>query len=313
MPKFELPAPEDDGLFIPDVKAWSADKHHFLRRYMDAFTQAMKAKAWDSLHYIDLFAGAGIERVEDKGLDWGSPLIAAQLPVRFHQLHLVDSSPRKLEALTRRLQRFQQPTNPQLILGDANKCVGDVISQVPSGALSLAFLDPYGLHLHYETLKTLAQRRVDFVIFFPDHIDALRNHEFYYKKNPNSKLTQVLGTDEWEPALAAATPGKAAEILNNLYVAQIRVLGYDHFDYERIERPDGHPLYRLISCSRDKVGGKIWRGITQRKPDGQGSFDFESYSLGCGRRVARRLVLGASANSRKTKVDRRKLGSCRKT
>ena len=66
MAQFELPEPEDDGLFIPDVGPWSRDKHHFLRRYLHAFTEAMKAKNWHSLHYIDLFAGAGIERLRDK-------------------------------------------------------------------------------------------------------------------------------------------------------------------------------------------------------------------------------------------------------
>jgi hypothetical protein len=58
---FHLDPPEDDGLYIPEVGAWSADKHHFLRRYIDAFTTAMKGKKWDGLHYIDLFASAGIE------------------------------------------------------------------------------------------------------------------------------------------------------------------------------------------------------------------------------------------------------------
>lgn len=276
MPKFKLPAPEEDGLHSPAVKPWSADKHHFLMRYIHAFTGAMHKKRWDALHYIDLFAGAGVENVEGKGLDWGSPLIAAQSPVRFAQLHLVEKDATKHDALVKRLEQFSQPCTPQVIRGDANKCVGDVINQVPSGTLSLAFLDPYGLHLHYNTLKTLADRQVDFVIVFPDHMDALRNHAFYYKGNPNSKLTQVLGTDEWESALAAATGDKEAEILKDIYVAQIKALGYEYFEYERIGRRDGHPLYRLIFCSRDPVGAKIWRGIAQRKPDGQSSFDFES-------------------------------------
>jgi hypothetical protein len=46
------------------VGPWSAAKHHFLRRYIDAFTTAMRAKGWRGLNYIDLFASAGIERIE---------------------------------------------------------------------------------------------------------------------------------------------------------------------------------------------------------------------------------------------------------
>ena len=274
MAKFELPTPEDDGLHSPKVGSWSADKHHFLMRYIHAFTTAMKKKRWDALHYIDLFAGAGIEDVEGKGLDWGSPLIAAQSPVRFAKLHLVDINPTNHRVLETRLKRFLQPHAPQLILGDANERVQGVVDQVPSGALSIAFLDPYGLHLHFETLRTLAKRRVDFIIFFPDHMDAIRNKKAYYEGNPDSNLTQQLGTAEWESTLRAAPADKEVEVLNDLYVKQIKTLGYKHFEYERIERPDGHPLYRLIFCSRDEAGAKIWRGIAQRKPDGQGSFDF---------------------------------------
>jgi len=74
----ELPKPEDDGLVIPEVGEWSREKHHFLLRYIDAFTTAMRPKRWNGLYYIDLFAGAGIERLKRPArLDWGSPLIAA--------------------------------------------------------------------------------------------------------------------------------------------------------------------------------------------------------------------------------------------
>lgn len=268
MHKFDLDPPENDGLFIPpDVDPWSADKHYFLRRYMHAFTVAMKTKPWDSLHYIDLFSGAGIERIKGKGLDWGSPLIAAQLPVPFDQLHLVDKTQARIDALTQRLHLLSpRPANPQLICGDANKRVSEVVDEIPCGALSLAFLDPYGLHLHYDTLAVLAQRRVDFVLLFPDHMDALRNWRVYYKGNPKSKLTQVLGTDEWESALNEAPSRHHAEILRKIYVKQIGKLGYQHFDYERIERPNGRHLYRSSSAVDTRREGRF--GPTSHRPSG---------------------------------------------
>ena len=89
----ELPVPEDDGLLTPEVGDWSRDKHHFLWRYLNAFTTAMRNKAWAGLHYIDLFAGAGIERLKGSGeLDWGSPLLAAQAKHPFAQLHLCEKN-----------------------------------------------------------------------------------------------------------------------------------------------------------------------------------------------------------------------------
>ena len=87
---FELPPPKDDGLYIPTVGRQSRDKHFFLRKYVDIFTTSMKGK-WKGLHYIDLFAGAGIERLRGSpDLAWGSPMIAAYAPKPCDKLHLCD-------------------------------------------------------------------------------------------------------------------------------------------------------------------------------------------------------------------------------
>jgi three-Cys-motif partner protein len=269
----ELPPPEDDQLFTPEVGPWSAAKHHFLRRYIDAFTTAMRQKKWSGLHYIDLFASAGIERIRGDGLDWGSPLIAAQAPHQFTRLHLCELDPKPYQALTQRLARFPQKQQPQVLLGDANTKVKEVVRSIPKQSLSLAFLDPHGLHLHFETLKELSQRRVDLIIFFPDHLDALRNWENVYHGNPDSNLDRVLGTS-WRDQMLGAPKHAWPEVLRKIYVSQIRTLGYTEFEYERISLPSGRFLYRLIFCTRDPVGLKIWRGISSRKVDGQGTFDF---------------------------------------
>jgi three-Cys-motif partner protein len=272
---FELPPPEDDGLCAPEVGEWSRDKHHFLRRYLDAFTESMKGKQWSSLHYIDLFAGAGLERLRDSGeLEWGSPLIAAQVPHPFARLHLCELNREKYEALSQRLTRFSLPHPPQVLFGDANIRVGEVVAAIPQGSLSVAFLDPYGLHCHFSTLKALAEKRVDLIVFFPDHLDAMRNWKFY-EAQPNSNMDQVLGPGvDWLSNVLKAPKSKWAERLRGLYEKQIRTLGYSEFEYERISAKR-HPLYRLIFCSRDKAATRIWRGISKKKPDGQYSINFD--------------------------------------
>ena len=270
-----LPSPPDDGLLTPEVGPWSSHKHHFLARYIDAFTTAMRTK-WSSLHYIDLFAGAGIERIRGNGLEWGSPLIAAQPPRRFTRLHLCELVVAKYEALLARLEcpRLQQHNTPHAINGDANEIVEQVVAQIPSSALSLAFLDPYKLTLAFETLRVLARRKVDLIIFFPDHMDALRNCDFYYADNPRSKLDVVLGGAEWRQSLRNCPWDQRAQVLLRIYEGQIRTLGYNHFEYERIRVPNGPFLYRLVFCSRHPKGAEIWRNTSRFKPDGQYSFDF---------------------------------------
>ena len=272
---FELPAPADDGLYIPTVGEWSSDKHYFLMRYIDAFTTSMKKKKWSALHYIDLFAGAGIERLQtSKELDWGSPLIAAQARPAFDRLHLCEKSRRKYGALNSRVAKICP--NSQVLHGDANEQIDHIVREVPEGSLSLAFLDPYGLHLNFETVKVLSQLRVDLIVYFPDHLDALRNWENNYLEDPKSNLDRWMGPGcDWRAALNSAPQDRHAEALRGLYVAQIRMLGYTHFEYRRIYAK-AHPLYILILCSRSALAGKLWRGISHIEPSGQRTFKFES-------------------------------------
>jgi three-Cys-motif partner protein len=270
-----LDPPVDDGLLIPEVGPWSADKHYFLRRYIDVFTTGMKSRGWKGLHYIDLFASAGIERLKSDGsLHWASPLIAAQAPNRFTRLHICEINKRRFQALEKRIARVAQPQTPRLINDDANHAVHEIIDNLPARALSLAFLDPTGLHLHFGTLRALAQRRVDLIIFWPDHLDALRNWEALYKGKPDSNLTKVLDTDSWEDELRTKPQSRWAESLRLIYEKQIATLGYVAFDHERITLPNGRHLYMLLFCSKHERGGEFWKKIAKKKPGGQQTFEF---------------------------------------
>jgi three-Cys-motif partner protein len=265
--------PEPDGLETPSVGPWSAHKHFFLRRYIDIFTNGMKNQPFE-LHYVDLFAGAGVEDVKGSGLDWGSPLIAAQATNRFHRLHLCELNSARLLALRTRLKRFRQPSVPQVVGADANTAVHQVVNELPKkGSLTLAFLDPHGLHLHFETIRTLATRKVDFVVFFPDNLDALRNWKIYLDQD-NSNLDKVLGTTEWRSIPQSNSPDNWGEALRSLYRQQIAGLGYHEYAPERITLPQGQPLYVLMFFSRSERGGDFWRKIASTKPSGQRTFDF---------------------------------------
>jgi three-Cys-motif partner protein len=271
---FKLLPLQDDGLYTPTAGEWSRDKHYFLMRYIDAFTTSMRKKKWQGLHYIDLFAGAGIERLKDsKQLEWGSAMIAAQAPRRFDGLHLCERDERTYSALSFRVAKIRP--DAQVLHGDANKKINEILHEIPSGTLSLAFLDPYALHLDFETLKVLSDRRADLIIFFPDHLDALRNWGKYYLGNPNSNLDRSLGSGADWRSIINRTPGhRRAEVLRELYAGQIKSLGYTNFEYKRISTKD-HPLYILIFCSRHHLAARLWRGITGKKRNGQRTFSFD--------------------------------------
>ena len=233
----------------------------------------MKGKRWSGLHYIDLFAGSGVERIKETGeLEWGSPLIAVQVRYPFNFLHLCEKDKEKYDALSQRISRYH--SNVQLINADANEIVGKIISQLPPRTLSLAFLDPYGLHLNFETVSILSSRRVDFILFFPDRLDMIRNWRAYYFENNESGLDKFLGDGvDWRQTLESVSKERYADELLKLYQNQLVKLGYKHFDPKRISMR-GRPLYRLIFCCKDPTGLKLWHNISLKEPDGQRTFDW---------------------------------------
>jgi len=270
----ELAPPKDDALYIPVVGQQSKDKHFFLNNYIGIFTTSMRRK-W-KLHYVDLFAGAGMEKLKDSGqINWGSPLIAANTRFPFQRLHLCEKNRRKFDALESRILEILPDS--QVLCGDANEKVHAIVGEIENeGSLSLAFLDPYGLDLAFETLRALATIRADLIIFFPDRLDVLRNWKQYYYDDRESKLDRHLGSDSnWRSVLDNAPPNKRVEHLRSLYVQRLKEkLGYLHVEYERIPT-HGRPLYYLVFCSRSELGARFWRDICRNKRDGQKTFRFE--------------------------------------
>lgn len=275
MAEMPLPSPQLDGLETPTVGAWTKDKHHYLWRYIDIFTTGMKNSF--ELHYVDLFAGTGIAKIEDSELLWGSPLLAAQARSKFHRLHLCERDPKKFGALQRRLEAFTQPIPPNLLQGDANEHVASIAAAIPAmGTLSLAFLDPYGLHLNFETIRTLTanHRRVDLLIYFPDRVDILRNFDRYAADAFDTNLDRFLGTDAWRNELKGIATNRRGEVILKIYQDRLRSIGYEFSDSVRISRRDDVPLYQLVFCSRHVLGAKFWKEIKKTEPDGQRQLNF---------------------------------------
>ena len=272
---FDLEKPTADGLPTPEVGGWSRDKHHFLRRYIDAFTTAMRPKRWSALNYIDLFAGPGLLQIKGKDeYEWGSPMIAAMCN-RFQEIHVCEMNADHLETLRQRMSLLKPSARVFYYGSDANATVHELTKCLRPRSLSLAFLDSFGLDLPYATLQALANHRVDLIIFLPDFLDIVRNWEHVYQKQTNSKLDHFLGTGvDGRHQFNASPKDKLADVAHDLYVDQIRKLGYEYFHAERIAM-GGTRLYRLVFCSRNSAGDRIWRGIAKKKPDGQMTWDYD--------------------------------------
>lgn len=264
----ELPA--EEGFATPEVGLWSRRKYHFLGRYLDAFTTAMKDK-WPELHYVDLFAGAGHAKLKPSGdLVFSSAILAARTRFPFTQLHLCDASQRNTAALTMRLRGYALQRPPRILTGDANDRIDELLAAVPTrDALCMTFADPFGLHLDFETVKAVATRQSDLVVLVADNMDALRNWAAYYSANPDSNLDRFMGEPGWRDLLANTAQEKQASALRSRYRERLKSCGYAYFEEVRVQNSSDRDIYTLVYASKSPVGLKIWRGISQKDEHGQ--------------------------------------------
>lgn len=94
----------DDGLFTPDVGAWSEEKYAHVRTYAEIFATSMRHK-WKCRVYLDLFAGAGKAMLrESRKVVESSAFLALGVTHPFDRYVFCDSDTRCVTALKARAE-----------------------------------------------------------------------------------------------------------------------------------------------------------------------------------------------------------------
>jgi three-Cys-motif partner protein len=148
--------------------------------------------------------------------------------------------------------------------------VNEIVNAIPRhgpgfNVLTFCFVDPYRLaNLHFETIRRLSERFVDFLILIPTGMDAKRNWRNYL--DPTNRIVDnFVGTAEWREAWKEAEKsGESVEVfLPEFFTRQMKTLGYLELDSEEQALIRSYeknlPLYRLCFYSRNKLGKQFWR------------------------------------------------------
>lgn len=268
-----IPA-SDDELPVQCVGNWVPDdKHHYLKRYIEA-TRAVRAKFLvpsqgrpaGGAAFIDLFAGPGKCRVRETGeIIPGSPMLALMHEgAPFTKVIACDIDDENVSSLSLRTAGYR---GRSLILkGDCNEIIDDVVRAVPPFGLNIALIDPFGLDaLKFETIRKLAAvRRMDLIIHFPT-MDMKRN----FDRNQDSVRTFV-GAEAGKTLVTAPrdVPGMIQQLRSNL-----EPLGYtgDQVRSMAVKNSRKATLYHLVFVSKDARGNAIWQSITKTDSRGQRS------------------------------------------
>jgi three-Cys-motif partner protein len=281
-------ASEEDGLIARDSGEWAEEKLDYLARYIWAFETSMRAKPWRERHYIDVFAGPGKCRIERTGqILLGSPLIALTTEYPFTDYFFVDIDPGNIEVLRKRCSYSALAQTVNIIPGDCNAVVDDVIRHIQAvdnrfiegiwPSLNLAFLDPEGFELKWETVAKLASiNRMDMIVNFP--IGGLNRFMPIAVEQEHCQIDDFFGGTEWRHVYREHTGRSGmARALLDLYKDKLVALGYqdvrggeetgDEVLIRNTQRQA--PLYYLVFACKDPLGNEFWRSITRRNVRGQ--------------------------------------------
>jgi three-Cys-motif partner protein len=276
--------PIDDGLTMGEYGPWTSIKLDYLARYIDIFETAMREK-WKDRNYIDLFSGAGKNRIKRSNkILLGSPLLAITTTYPFTGYLFVDNSLEKTKALEQRCSAYPFPERIKIYTGDCNKVVErvvDLLKPNQNHSLNLAFLDPQGFELEWSTLAKLASiKRMDLIIYYPQMGFSRYLNEAYLTRGSNA-VDKFFGGDEWrkiyEEVKRKGKKGLDRRLID-LYKSKLNILGYtevfrgnEGVGEEPLIRNQlrNTPLYRLLFASKNQLGHEFWRKIIRRDVHGQ--------------------------------------------
>src|SRR6266404_243147 len=264
-----LPDARDDGLYYQnDVGPWVEDKHRLVALYQALFSTGMKNK-WEKRIYIDLFSGPGLVRVRGNGkFLWSSPLLALQVKDPFDRYIFCDSDRNALDALRVRVERLFPNADVCYICGDSNQKAREICDKIPTASssqkvLSFCFVDPYDLSIKFSTIRSIAEKFVDFLILLALGMDASRNLE-HYLDPANHKLYEFLGVSDWrERWMGAASKGvPLPKFLAETYAKQMETLHYLPVPFHQMKQVrsdlNNLPLYHLALFSRHTRAYEYW-------------------------------------------------------
>lgn len=176
-----------------EVGPWAKEKLEALERYLDYYTTRLKNQRWRTI-YVDAFAGGGHAKVRRRPAEtapqfsfWdeeppapevdefvsGSPRRALELANPFDSYIFIDADASRVSMLNQLRAEFAGRRRITVREGDADREVAWVLSFEPTKTQhrGVAFLDPFGAHLSWDTVLGLARTEVfEVIVNFPLHM-----------------------------------------------------------------------------------------------------------------------------------------------
>ena len=259
----------NDGLPVLVQGPWSQDKLYFVNYFSSLFNGGMK-NLWPTRAYVDLFAGPGLCKNRETGAEFpGSPMTALECPTPFTHLFFNDIEKGFVDALTKRQDQLHPQANAQYLNLDCNQAAEQIAKQIPSGALTLAFIDPWNYELTFDGLAHLGQRQsTDLIVTF--HTTAIKRNAHQEVAAVDAFLDdQTWRARYWESQSDVSHP--PTTVLIDTFMNRLETrLKYTQFGAPiAIRNSIGVPIFYLLFASKHPRGLDFWEKASARLRSGQ--------------------------------------------
>lgn len=263
-----------------EVGSHTLTKLQILEDYLKGYVDATKRARAFGVYYIDLFAGCG--RVESRAngtVRNGSPLIALGLYPGFSGYFLVEANQENHDSLKEYIKEYgpELQTRVTLRCGDCNSVIDEVLTQLPPGKPTFAFLDPYApKNLPWRTIRKLAKhskppkRKIELFILFPYDMGLARlltsDSSIFDDRDYCQIFDSCMPPDShWRDIYQTYLRGEIDrhELRRRFvraYEDGLKSLGYDHVPESYLIRTNittGQRKYFLVFASDHEAGQKI--------------------------------------------------------
>lgn len=274
-------------------KAHSYEKISILADYLQQFVKA--ARKAPNRVYIDAFAGETQNRLSGSDRTFpGSAEIALSVSPPFTQVRLFEKSPSRACAL-RELASACGHSGVEVIEGDCNVRIKEVLAGLPRKAPTFAFVDPDGMEIEWSTIRALAEHKrphaeqgngtkVEMWILFSTTgiVRVLGgNREHVESSGLLDRVAKLYGAwgpwqAVWEARLdGRITPGDAKKAYLYLYMDRLVGLGYRRVLVRPIHATHGE-LYAMVFTTDHTAGRKLMQWAQEKdrvRPDPGRLFD----------------------------------------
>lgn len=265
--------PLDDGLSMRESQPYAEGKLYALEAYLKIAQIAMKKQKWRASNYIDLQAGPGKNLIEND-IYLGSPLISLGVKPPFTHYWFNELDATHFKSLSTRIETHPSRSSIHLINQDLNDAVDVVTEDIRAmdsdptysdkwSTFNIAFLDPEGLELKWDTVKKLASINImDLIINFC--ISGIRRN----MRHQPSSINQYFGNNDWPSSISSGTKVQQRQRLINFYRTQLEKYGYHIITDDALDSHDiavrnsrNAEVYSLIFASKNPLGDKFWKQV----------------------------------------------------